>query len=211
MLGAASNSIIYFFFVFLDSVRLEFQKDSGRKKDLEMTNQQPNNYIMKPPFYRFLLICWLCAAADVSAADGLTLERQLEPLRPFLDKTWKGAFKNSTPEKPMVDIMRWERALNGKAVRVLHSVNDGTYGGETIFMWDPKKQVIKCPPKDGQCFRDPLDTRNHGVYRGVIDDVGTHFGGGGDVIVIFRFIAKPIRGRVAMTSGLRGGRFSSET
>jgi len=70
------------------------------------------------------------------------MERHLEPLRPLLEKTWKGAFKKSTPEKPLVDIMRWERALNGKAVRVLHSVNDGAYGGETIFRWDEKKQEV---------------------------------------------------------------------
>src|SRR5262245_4598347 len=38
--------------------------------------------------------------------------------------------------------MRWERALNGKAVRVLHSVNDGAYGGETIFRWNEKKQEV---------------------------------------------------------------------
>jgi hypothetical protein len=41
-----------------------------------------------------------------------------------------------------VDIMRWERALNGKAVRVFHSVNDGAYGGETVFRWDEKKQQV---------------------------------------------------------------------
>jgi hypothetical protein len=97
---------------------------------------------MKPPHYALLLVFSLFATANLSASDGPALEPQLEPLRPLLDKTWKGAFKNSTPEKPMVDIMRWERALNGKAVRVLHSVNDGAYGGETIFMWDPKKQVV---------------------------------------------------------------------
>lgn len=66
----------------------------------------------------------------------------MEPLRPLLDKTWKGAFKDSKPDKPIIDVMRWERALNGKAVRVLHSVNDGVYGGETIFMWDEKKQEV---------------------------------------------------------------------
>ena len=38
--------------------------------------------------------------------------------------------------------MRWERALNGKAVRVLHSVNDGAYGGETLIRWDDQKQAV---------------------------------------------------------------------
>ena len=77
-----------------------------------------------------------------SAAEPASLQQQLEPLRPLLEKTWKGEFKNSTPEKPIIDVMRWERALNGKAIRVLHSINDGVYGGETIFRWDAKKEAI---------------------------------------------------------------------
>lgn len=77
-----------------------------------------------------------------SAADMASLDEHLEPLRPFLGKTWKGHFKNSTPEKPQVDVARWERALNGKAVRVLHSINDGVYGGESIILWDEKKKSL---------------------------------------------------------------------
>jgi hypothetical protein len=38
--------------------------------------------------------------------------------------------------------MRWERALNGKAVRILHSVNDGAYGGESLVTWDEAKQSV---------------------------------------------------------------------
>jgi hypothetical protein len=58
------------------------------------------------------------------------------PLLPLLGKTWRGEFANSTPEKPVVDISRWELALNGQVIRILHSINDGDYGGETIILWD---------------------------------------------------------------------------
>jgi len=75
----------------------------------------------------------------LAAAEPPPLDPHLEPLRPWLEKTWKGEFKNSTPEKPIVDVARWERALNGKAVRVLHSINDGVYGGESLVMWDEEK------------------------------------------------------------------------
>lgn len=98
---------------------------------------------MKTRSYLLVLACCLWATTQVSGAERSPLDPRLEPLRPLLDKTWKGAFKRSTPEKPVVDVMRWERALNGKAVRVLHSVNNGGYGGETIFMWDEASRTVR--------------------------------------------------------------------
>jgi hypothetical protein len=32
--------------------------------------------------------------------------------------------------------------MNGQAVRVLHSVNNGEYGGESIMMWDAKAEKL---------------------------------------------------------------------
>ncbi len=81
-------------------------------------------------------------AIKLSAADQPALDEHLEPLRPWIEKTWRGEFKGSSPEKPTVDIARWERALNGKAVRILHSINDGAYGGESIITWDDAKQQL---------------------------------------------------------------------
>lgn len=91
------------------------------------------------------LVVWvgtIASAFTASAAEEPKLDSHLEPLRPFLERTWKGHLKNSTPEKPVVDVARWERALNGKAVRIIHSVNEGSYGGESIVMWDNQKQVV---------------------------------------------------------------------
>ncbi len=97
---------------------------------------------MKLRNYLTVLLCCFSFPASLCLADPQSLDPQLEPLRPFVNKTWKGTFKGSTPEKPLVDVMRWERALNGKAVRVLHSLNDGAYGGETLFRWDEKQQAV---------------------------------------------------------------------
>jgi hypothetical protein len=77
-----------------------------------------------------------------AAAAADSLAAPLEPFRPFLGKTWKGTFANSTPEKPMHDVARWERALNGQAIRILHSVNDGEYGGESLIVWDRKQERL---------------------------------------------------------------------
>ncbi len=92
---------------------------------------------------KWLIACLISAA---TWANGQTiidsLATPLLPLKPFLGKTWKGEFANSTAEKPLFDVFRWERALNGQAVRSLHSVNNGIYGGETIYFWDRKQNAI---------------------------------------------------------------------
>ncbi len=67
------------------------------------------------------------------------LAENLKLFKPYIGKTWKGEFANSTPEKPIFDVSRWERALNGQAIRILHSVNNGEYGGESIIFWDKQK------------------------------------------------------------------------
>jgi hypothetical protein len=79
--------------------------------------------------------------SSASAAEQGSLDPNLEPLRPWLGKTWKSDATTSGG-KTTIDVSRWERALNGKAVRMLHSINDGEYGGETIATWDEKKQSI---------------------------------------------------------------------
>ena len=88
-----------------------------------------------------LIFAW-SGVGGLRAAEEPTLDPRLAVFKPWLGKTWRGEFKNSTPEKPVVDVARWERALNGKAVRVLHSINQGEYGGETIIRWDEKRQSL---------------------------------------------------------------------
>ena len=77
-----------------------------------------------------------------AAARAAELDPHLAPLRLLVGKTWRGIFPKSTPEKPVVDVSRFEAALNGQAVRNLHSINDGEYGGETLMVWDKEKQAI---------------------------------------------------------------------
>lgn len=87
-------------------------------------------------------IIWIGSTLQTAGSYNLSLDEHLEPLRPLLDKTWKGTFSNSTPDKPIVDVARWERALNGQTVRRIHSVNDGAYGGEALLFWDAQQNVI---------------------------------------------------------------------
>jgi len=85
------------------------------------------------------LLVTLVLPATTRAAE---LNPHLAPLRLLVGKTWRGVFRKSTPEKPVVDVSRFEAALNGQAVRNLHSINDGEYGGETLMVWDKEKQAI---------------------------------------------------------------------
>ena len=94
---------------------------------------------MKAPFLLSLLA--IAAPLGLWAAEQGTLDPHLEPLRPWLGKTWKS--DSAEPgDKQKVDVARWERALNGRAVRILHSINDGEYGGETIATWDEKQKSV---------------------------------------------------------------------
>ncbi len=89
-----------------------------------------------------VVLSLVITGAGALAEETNKLAEALEPLRPFLG-TWRGEFKNSTPEKPRIDIQKWERALNGKAVRITHSINRGSYGGETMIMPHPKTSRLE--------------------------------------------------------------------
>ncbi len=93
-------------------------------------------------FYRFnvQLVFLLMTIGSVPAQENLI--EPLQPLARYVGKTWRGNLTEATPDKPMVDVSRWERALNGQAIRILHSVNDGEYGGETLILWDAEKEDL---------------------------------------------------------------------
>ena len=71
------------------------------------------------------------------------LSEHLNGLKPFIGNTYKGNFINSTKENPMIDVLSFERALNGNAVKITHSVNNGEYGGETMVMWNSEKEGLQ--------------------------------------------------------------------
>lgn len=78
-----------------------------------------------------IILSTLCHAEETGS-----LHPKLEAFRPLLGKVYSTEFPNSTPEKPIRDVVKYERALNGQAIRSFHSINGGAYGGETIIRWD---------------------------------------------------------------------------
>ncbi|WP_199886091.1 hypothetical protein [Pseudoalteromonas sp. T1lg23B] len=75
----------------------------------------------------------------VSAAKSLVSE--LKIFEPYLG-TWQADFPVAGGKPAMQDVSHWERALNGTAVRTLHSINEGMYGGESLIFWDKSKQKV---------------------------------------------------------------------
>jgi hypothetical protein len=77
-----------------------------------------------------------------SAAAEPVLQAELEVFRPFLDSHWEGDLTEPGKDKKMIDRSIWSRALNGQAIKTVHSINDGEYGGETMIFWDQKQKKI---------------------------------------------------------------------
>jgi hypothetical protein len=83
-----------------------------------------------------LVLLWSNA---IFAADDLA--KELSWAKPFLNIVWRGDL-TTEPGKKMTDHSYWQRALNGQAIKVIHSVNDGDYGGESIIFYDKAKQSL---------------------------------------------------------------------
>lgn len=97
--------------------------------------------LSRPVLAAVITTCCLLSHANSQDAND-AMNEHLTAFKPLLGKTWKGNFADATPEKPMFDVVQWERVLNGQGVRSRHSVNDGTYGGETMIMWDAKQKKL---------------------------------------------------------------------
>lgn len=87
-----------------------------------------------------LLIC--NALAHAAEAEVLPLHPKLEPLRPYLNRYWQGDLTQPGKTEKVIDRSTWSRALNGQAIKTVHSINDGEYGGESFIFWDEKKQSL---------------------------------------------------------------------
>ena len=84
----------------------------------------------------------IAAAALVALLAGTAAAAgPLDVFKPLCGKTWRGEFTGPDGTK-MVDVSRWELILGGMAVRTVHSLNDGVYGGETLLFWDTAKESL---------------------------------------------------------------------
>ena len=71
-------------------------------------------------------------AQDLPAAEA-AVEDPFRPLHPLIGRTWRGS---SVGPNTVEDVVRWEWAVGGHAVRAVHAVNGGGYGGESLIFPD---------------------------------------------------------------------------
>ena len=71
------------------------------------------------------------------------LSNHLSGVENFIDKTFEGQFYNSTKKNPLKDIIHFNRILNGEAISISHSVNQGEYGGKYIITWNSERGRIE--------------------------------------------------------------------
>ena len=88
----------------------------------------------------WVFACVMAVAAGAGAAAEP--DPKLAPLLPLVGKTWRGSLSPAGAAKPVVDVQRFDLVLGGRAVRSSHSINDGEYGGETLFTWDAEKKAV---------------------------------------------------------------------
>ncbi|WP_298444374.1 hypothetical protein [uncultured Ferrimonas sp.] len=83
--------------------------------------------------------CW----AEADRSKPLQLAEPLQQFAPYVGKTWRGEFSDSTAAKPMIDVSHWSVALQGQAVRITHSLNQGEYEGETMIVFNGQTQQLE--------------------------------------------------------------------
>lgn len=88
----------------------------------------------------FFTLCFL-AFTTHAKEQPLKLDKHLSVFQPYLG-SWQADFYVAPGTKPVQDVGLWERALNGKAIRTKHSINEGEYGGESMIFYDSKKDSL---------------------------------------------------------------------
>ncbi|MEZ7275699.1 hypothetical protein [Pseudoalteromonas sp. 68 DY56-GL68] len=86
-----------------------------------------------------LLSMCLCTFSVFSAEPQLS--EHLQVFKPYLG-TWQADFDVAQGKPAVQDVSTWQRALNGMAIKTIHSINEGEYGGESMIFWDNNKQSL---------------------------------------------------------------------
>ena len=82
-------------------------------------------------YLKSLLLSICLSSLSVMAADQ-QLDDKLKVFEPYLG-TWQSDFNVAAGKPAVQDVSSWQRALNGTAIKTIHSINEGEYGGESMI------------------------------------------------------------------------------
>lgn len=85
---------------------------------------------------RLIFILMLCLFSITHVYSQDIPDERLTVFTPFIG-TWKAEFADGTQ-----DVSNYEWILGGKALRIMHSINGGDYGGEALVHWNTGKEAI---------------------------------------------------------------------
>ncbi|WP_421787511.1 hypothetical protein [Hyphobacterium sp.] len=83
-------------------------------------------------------LLWLQETDTPTSVDDPAAEA-LAFFEPLLGRTW---IMTGQPDGAPVDIVRWERVVDGRIVQSTHSLNHGAYGGRTLYFWDYENERV---------------------------------------------------------------------
>jgi len=91
---------------------------------------------MRQFFAIFAVVIFSMAGSACAQEDSFTPapDNRLAPFDALMG-TWEGV--TTDPEGTGGDVMRFEWILGGAAVQHTHALSDGSYGGRTIYFFDP--------------------------------------------------------------------------
>ena len=95
---------------------------------------------MKKIFYYFIITTSLILGDNI---DKPFLSEKIQGFEVFIGKYFKGETFNSTKTKLISEVIHFKRILNGQAIRIVHSINEGEFGGESIITWNQENNILE--------------------------------------------------------------------
>ena len=119
---------------------------------------------------RALLLSLLLAPAAL-AQGGVSPDSLLAPLAPLVGAPWRATFESDG--RTVTDVSRFEWAVRGRALRNVHALADGSYGGETLIWADGDSLRFVYVTTGGFTTQGSGHVRDDGALV-VLEDVAGH-------------------------------------
>lgn len=96
---------------------------------------------MKTLFRNLLTTIFILAIVCI-ASNAQSLQERLNPLKPFLGRTWKGDLKAPNGELISVSVRNFESIADGKVIKIIKKSEGKSDWGEGCFYWNDIEKKI---------------------------------------------------------------------